>query len=607
MKRSTQQILYRYLPDAMFQHEDGFIAQVHHVNGARVSGEVNQQDLLDAVAEERDRWAPEQAGIPDPRTNPDEFVVLKPDEVVWDVYPLTFECTNPACGRVKRWFRQDQLLDDNKAKGRLRCAQCNSRMRQVRYLTAHNCGAMAPLHTPTCQGCGSTDDLYLDDTGSFRTSMWRCRRCGWSQGTRFQQCGCGHYAQNGRVFQRGFTARDSQLWIPQTVTIINISDQTYDHLQRHPERAVVALASLLGDEEDISRSLLQVQQSSGGVGRMSPEEWAETEQRMRDSGLDDSVIENVRSLQGPVSTGAHALAGSVPANVIAAADNRLVVERAGLFDRKIITDRRSFQEVRDAATGADRVAADHVAAVMSALGIEDISVTQQFPIVVASYGYTRVRREPGQAHLRSYAKPKRYGGKHPIFAVPARTEALLVTFDAGAMLGFLADDGLIPAGQPSGGRDAKLALASILADDPAAGTESAAGVVRRLAHSGSHALLRALDDGQTGFGESSLAEWIAPDTLTTAIFVSSYTDFTLGAFDTVLRQRVAPWLLATAEGVQTCDNDPMCSHRSPERPHAACDRCLHLSFGCRTWNADLDRLLLRRFWLYTQRTRGVAA
>jgi hypothetical protein len=44
----------------------------------------------------------------------------------------------------------------------------------------------------------------------------------------------------------------------------------------------------------------------------------------------------------------------------------------------------------------------------------------------------------------------------------------------------------------------------------------------------------------------------------------------------------------------------MCSHTSPDRPNAACDRCLHLSFGCRTWNADLDRKLLRRFWRWSR-------
>jgi hypothetical protein len=140
----------------------------------------------------------------------------------------------------------------------------------------------------------------------------------------------------------------------------------------------------------------------------------------------------------------------------------------------------------------------------------------------------------------------------------------------------------------------------MFAADQALGTDTAAGKARRLAHSATHAMLRALDDGQSGFGESSLAEWIVPNALTAGIYVGSYNDFTLGALDTVLRRRVAPWLTRAADDVNHCDNDPMCSHTSPQRPHAACDRCLHLSYGCRTWNADLDRKLLRRFWVWTQ-------
>jgi hypothetical protein len=277
-----------------------------------------------------------------------------------------------------------------------------------------------------------------------------------------------------------------------------------------------------------------------------------------------------------------------------------MVERAGLFDRQIITDRKSFAELARDATGSSALAAINTLRTMSGLGIEDVSVTQRFPIVIASYGYTRCRRDPGAADLKSYAKPRFYQGKTPVFAVPADTEALLVTFSAMAILMFLQGERLLPAEQISSERDAKLELARIMAEDSDIGGDGPAGIIRRLVHSASHALLRALDDGQSGFGESSLAEWIVADALTTAVYVASYNDFTLGAFDTVLRRRVSHWLTKAVEDIDHCDNDPMCSHTSPQRPHAACDRCLQLTFGCKQWNADLDRKLLRRFWLWTR-------
>ncbi|MGH9227999.1 MAG: hypothetical protein ACRD07_04560 [Acidimicrobiales bacterium] len=599
MQRSTTQVLFRYLPDAVFQHEDGFFARVDHIGGPRVS-DLNRKVLLDELAQELAQWLPEQIGIPDPRTNPDEFVTLEPEEVSWDFYPLTFECTNSSCGRVRRWFQQAQLLQETNANGRLRCKTCGSKMRQLRYLTAHNCGVMDPLHTPRCPGCQRTEDMHLEDLGSFRSSSWRCHACGAAVGTRFTPCNCGQYSRGGgQVYRQGYTARDQRLWYPQTLTILNISGQTYDNLQRHHQRGIAALASWLGDETTLAVSLADLDRPSTGT-RMTQKGWDVQERKMRELGLEESIIEELRRTKGPATTGTAAVSVLASPEVIEMSASRPMVERAGLYDTHIIEDRKSFDEVRAGATGPLLTAANASKRAMDALGIEDISVTQRFPIVIASYGYTRSRREPGAAHLRSYARQHHYQRKTPIFAVPANTEALLVTFDARSLLGFLRDEGDIAGTLPSNARAAKLTLAGVLAAEPAVGGDDPAGKVRRLVHSASHALLRALDDGQSGFGESSLAEWIVPNALTAGIYVGSYNDFTLGALDTVLRRRIAPWLTRAAHDVNHCDNDPMCGQTSSHRPHAACDRCVHLSFGCRTWNADLDRKLLRRFWLWTQ-------
>ncbi len=589
----------------MFPHEDGFIAEVDHINGARVSN-LNTEVLLNELANELSRWMPDQLGLPDPQSNPNEFLFLEPEEVSWDVSPLTFECLNPTCHRVKRWFRQDRVVADTNASGQLRCPHCNSRMRQLRYLTAHNCGIMEPLHTPSCPNCRNTEDMYLEDLGSFRSSSWRCRQCGAAQSTRFTPCRCGRYAPAGRQpYQQGYTARDQQLWYPQTLTIINISGQTYDNLQRHPQRGVAALASWLGDQQDLSVSVAELDRPECST-RMSGQQWDEQEQRLREAGVDEEIIDEMRALKGPTTTGVAAVMANIPSEVVDLAAQRPMVERAGLFDLKIIDDRKSYADICAAASGEALADAKSTSTKIRSLGIADISVTQRFPIALASYGFTRTSREPGSSHLQSYAKANKYGGRTPVFAVPADTEALIVTFSARYILGFLAHEGLWNSAVPDDERDAKLMLTAIFAAEPATGGNGAAGTARRLVHSASHALLRALDDGQSGFGESSLAEWIVPDALTTAIYVASYSDFTLGALDTVLRRRLATWLRRTADEVNHCDNDPMCAQVSTHKPHAACDRCLHLSFGCRNWNEDLDRRVLRRFWLWSrQQAAGV--
>lgn len=600
MQRSATQVLFRHLPGSVFAHEDEFIAQVHHVKGDAVHG-LNKRNLLEELAQELARWDTAHVPLPDPARFPNEYVVLEPELVKWDVYPLTFECVNPSCGVVRRWFRQDALVTDTATTG-LRC-KCGAKMRQLRYVTAHNCGHMEPLFTPRCPNCNRTDDVYLEDLGSFVSSTWKCRNCnGVVQATRFTPCSCGEYAAAGkRSYQRGFTTRDSRLWFPHTLTIINFSATAYDELQRHPDRGTAALASWLGDETNIRTTLLQLDRSEP-TQRFTEEEWVLKEAQLRAMGLDDTTIAGVRASQGPATGGVAATAGAATSAVTEHMAARVFVERAGLFDRTLVTDRVSVDDLaRDAA--GDPVATASlttVTATMARLGVADLSVTQKFPIVLASYGYTRVTQDPERSHLRGYATTGQYDGKNPIFAVPAETEALLLTMSARAVIGFLAADGRWDAGVPATERDARLVLMETLARNPDAGGDDAAGVTRRLVHSASHALVRSLDDGETGFGESSLAEWIVTDALTTAIYVAAYNDTTLGAFDTVLHRRVTPWLRRAADAMNSCDNDPLCAQ---QRPHAACDRCLHLSFGCRMWNADLDRKLLRRFWRWTQSQR----
>jgi hypothetical protein len=598
VQRSATQVLFRYLPGAVFTHEDEFIALVHHVKGDTVHN-LNKRVLLDELGRELARWDPAHVGLPDPSRFADEYIVIEPELVSWDVYPLTFECTNPTCGRVRRWFRQDTFVNETPT-GPMRCQSCHSKMRQLRYLTAHNCGQMGPLHTPRCTNCNSLDGVYLEDLGSFRSSTWKCRRCGSIvQSTRFTPCDCGEYARNGgRPYRLSFTARDQRLWYPQMLTILNLSSQTYDNFQQHPRRGMVAVSSWLGDETDIALALGEVERVTP-VERMSDEEWERRVAQMRALNMSEASIEAVRAIEGPATTGVPATTADISEVVADHASAKQFVERAGLFDTKIIEDRISLADLVLEA-GDDQVTAAAVRVAeqtAESLGITDISVTQQFPIVLASYGYTRCTDAPSRSHLRSYAARNQYRGKTPIFAVPASTEALIVTLSAQAVLGFLASEGVWTAPVPSDERAARVALLTAMAANPDVGGDDVAGIARRLVHSVSHALARSLDDGETGFGESSLAEWIVTDALTTAIYVAGYNDFTLGAFESVIRRRVTPWLTRAAESMHRCDNDPLCAQ---QRPHAACDRCLHLSFGCRTWNADLDRKLVRRFWRWTR-------
>ena len=105
-------------------------------------------------------------------------------------------------------------------------------------------------------------------------------------------------------------------------------------------------------------------------------------------------------------------------------------------------------------------------------------------------------------------------------------------------------------------------------------------------------MLRALDDGQIGFSESSLAEWVVPETLTFALYANNFKSVTMGSLWTLINNRTLQWLERSADAAQRCDNDPLCHQRNEQ----ACERCLYITFGCQDFNHDLDRKTLRSFW-----------
>jgi len=177
-----------------------------------------------------------------------------------------------------------------------------------------------------------------------------------------------------------------------------------------------------------------------------------------------------------------------------------------------------------------------------------------------------------------------------VYAVASSTEALLVTLSAREVLGFLHQRGDL-AHAPSTEDDARRQLLEIFADEAA--NMMAAGTIRLLVHTLSHLLLRGLDDGQIGFAEASLAEWLVAETLTFAIYANTVKDFTLGSLWTLLTDRTLSWLRSAVDTTVRCENDPICYQHDPR----SCERCVYLTFGCRLFNTELDRKVLYEFLL----------
>ncbi len=603
MQRSRSQVLYRYLPGAVFLHEDDVMVRTTRILGTPLETSINKQVLLSEIDVAMAQWPDERrAGIQRPsQVSAEQFIVVEPGQLDWEVWPLVFHCDRRhTCGRVRRFFSHQDVRRALDSNGRLKCTTCFARMRQMRYLNAHECGKVQALFVPKCPSCKTDKDIFFEDTGSFETSVWRCRGCGgrYVRGMRFTPCSCGRYVPEGQTrnqaFMRAFTVRDPRSFFPQSVNLLNLRAPIYHRLQEHPDRARIAVASYLGDEGDIDRAVASIDRT-GGQSRFSREEW---DRRVRTvySGLDANEIEAIRLRHGPLDEGIGAVAPLAP-EVEALGRSRKLLERAVLFDGQQFT-RRTLQEAAAEAKAGQRPAlAERLSGAQSRaveLGIAELAVTVQFPIAVAAYGYTRVRKRPGDATLVGFARQNEYEGRSPVFAVSTDTEAILVTLSAARVMEWLISRGLWNGEHPADERAARCMVLNLFADPsqyPDAATDTAT-----LVHTLSHAMLRALGGGQSGFSEASLAEWVCPETLTFAVYVSSFQSYTLGALWTVLHTRASEWLNRSEQAVWRCDNDPICHHGQPR----ACERCLYLTFGCPAFNADLSRTIAIDFWRMRQ-------
>lgn len=591
MQRSRSQVLFGILPGMVFQHEDGFIGKVIDVDGRSAESHVNKTVLLERIEQAISHWPEPARLIPLPsKVEASQFQVISPDTVQWEIWPLVFQCTRVTCRRVRRFFTQQEANEHADVNRGLCCENCGGRLAQIRYFTVHNCGTAQPLFTPQCRRCGSRDGVYFEDTGSFSSSVWRCRTCAnaYIQGQRFTPCSCDKFGRSGRTpYQRAVSVRDRRSYYAHTLSMINLSTSAYNDLLRNPHRGEIAVASFLGDEKNLFKALRDVN-SAAPTNRLSEAEWNKKEAALRAIPLPDEDIAILKAEQGPSTAGIQRTQSDITPDLAGVGENPGVIERAGVWSE--IDDLHTIDDAIDGAPSTASTASKQVLedarASLRRQGFDTVAVTTSFPILLAAFGMTRVSRRPEMSELKPFSRPPGQGGKTPIYVTDAATEALILEVSARAVLGWLVTEDVRTEQVPIDERTARLEILKSFAH-----ADEQSVRIRTLIHSLSHLMVRSLDDGQSGFGESSLAEWYVPEALTFGIYVSSYQTAALGALWTLLHTRLEAWVDRATSSVFSCDNDPLCHLRRPR----ACERCMYLTFGCPQFNEDLSRIDLMSF------------
>jgi hypothetical protein len=223
------------------------------------------------------------------------------------------------------------------------------------------------------------------------------------------------------------------------------------------------------------------------------------------------------------------------------------------------------------------------------MGLSQLTLVSDYPIITASYGFSRAEYLPNQCRLNPFPAHADHGGKYPIFVDQVQADALLLSLSHERVIAWLQRNGYNPTIPP--GNDSNLASRAYfvqLFNDVAlretlGGSQLAARMVFGLLHTLSHLSVRqaAL---LCGLDRTSLSEYMLPRALTFAIYCNHRFGATIGALTALFEQSLSEWMHAVRD-TRRCVYDPVCRDR-----RGNCHACTHLAeTSCRFFNLNLSR------------------
>lgn len=585
MERSRVTVEFSHLPGQVFEHEANGVYCVT----AKVSGpppeDLKLRTVLEALEHGLDLWSGSggiHVGYPMPVTDHDEeFRLIVPTTVYFDIWPATMFCNNRQCGHVLRVSRADGLPRHP------RCSECRrGQYVQLPYFQVHSCGNQVELTLPRCADHDG-GPIGFEDSGSFFTARFRCLTCRRPLDVQFRQCPCRlDWRNGGDLSERGLTpvtARDTRAFFGHHLTLVSVGGtRLTDAL--HAQRGVhYALGHYMGTIKD----LVGLADEARGRRRTFVDSGAKALAELRERYPDMpehllADLTNAINVHRDDELALEITDDLLAAETLAAAKlDRRMMERAFLFAECAIDDLDVV--ATDIRAEGHALLAERLEgglAVAAQEGLARIRVVRDFPVALVGYGFTREHTDPRLAKLAPLPHG-RDDSKIPLIAVEARTEGILVELDPIMLWHWCARNRWTVA--PPSDVDDTSARAWLLNQTYTEPPSQAAIAIRRVTHAYSHLLMHALAH-HSSYSSNSVAEYLLERQASTLVYVAKYTSFNLGGLAALAEQHLQRWVEAAADGAWSCVHDPICL---AER--GGCHKCLAVAFGCERFNKGLDR------------------
>lgn len=592
--RGKVQVLYNYLPGALFSHDYYGSCTVTGLDIERdesISRQAVAETVIDALQQWRDDWRhdgfPELRGAASIEHN---YLIGVPTGVRFVPYPDLLQCQ-----RCRRVYSLTDLKKRRHTGRKCIASGCGGSLTQFPFVQAHNCGRMEKpyLNSTPCKVHGY-DSIYFDDTGRVATSRWRCRACGGAEIARLRQTPCRCvYSRNStdterdRSHMRLYSVTDPAVFRPWVVPFVNF-DLTGAVDLSDPEAARAVLGRLWGFFDAPVKSVLESMKGPETSGSTdiesiikSLEELAPQHPRVLEYRMKQREASAVREKLDQV------LQVSSAANNVTI--TRRMTEHVAILDTLVATSPKAVE--RRFRNQGDRAAADRMrdAADFAStrLGIHTVKAIEDFPIGLTAIGYTRVSKSTNDSVLNPFPQVE---GKTPLYTVTTQTEALYFQLDPARVTTWLIRNGILNGTVPEDSNDA---WPWLYRNCPGLGEvrqhpnyhSLGAEAVRTLLHSISHVFLRNIE--WSGYSAQSLGEYMLPEGLACVLYANRYTDTKVGGLITLFEQELQRWMESSLQNGEDCVFDPFCSEDG-----GACVGCLHREYNCPEFNQQLSRSTL---------------
>ena len=229
------------------------------------------------------------------------------------------------------------------------------------------------------------------------------------------------------------------------------------------------------------------------------------------------------------------------------------------------------------------------------MGVECLTLTTDFPMTLATFGFSRAAYEPNECSLNSFPADADHQGKFPIFVDIVQADAIIVRLDAERVWRWLEKNNFSPT-LPVDATNFNMARRAYFVEmfnnvplrQRLTHEEPEARMVFGLLHTMSHLFVRRASL-LCGLDRTSLAVYVLPRALTFAVYCRHPHGATIGALASLFEQSLAEWLSQIFSDARRCLYDPVCHQQHGGNCHA----CTHLAeTSCRFFNLNLGRSFL---------------